>query len=141
MTGGQGISTFLLRCSPHKASQQIRRTLGVQGLSVAGEMDLTARLGKDLRIGFPVCRVMCIDYPSVLLEALAFDRSAAVLVPIHLVVTEHSVGTAVHMLSPSATLYDVLPVTARPAVSRLLCAVAKSLDAISTRQHTAATCV
>jgi hypothetical protein len=130
-----GISTFLLRCPPGKAAKQIRRALGAEGLAVAGEIDLTARLSRHLRVGFPVCTVICVDYPTVLLEALAFDRSAAVLVPIHLVVTEHGAGTAVHMLNPSAALYDVLPVTARPAVSRLLGAVAKSLDNISARQH------
>lgn len=139
MNTDPGISTFLLHCPPGKAAKQIRSALGAEGLTVAGEMDLTARLSRDLRVEFPVCTVMCVDYPMALLEILSFDRSAAVLVPIHLVVTEHESGTAVHMLNPSATLYDALPVTARPAVSRLLGAVIKSLDNISA-SHVVAAC-
>lgn len=141
MSVDPGISTFLLRCPPGKAAKQIRRALDAEGIAVAGEMDLAARLNRGLRVGFPVCRVICVDYPTVLLEALAFDRSAAVLVPIHLVITEHAVGSAVHMLSPSAALYDALPVTARPAVSRLLGAVVKSLDSISAGHHVAVGCM
>jgi uncharacterized protein (DUF302 family) len=135
MSGDPGITTFLVPHSPKETARHIRRALLARGLTIAGEIDLAARLGAGLRVGFPACEVMCVDCPAALLEALAFERSAAVLVPIHLVVTEHDGGTAVHMLNPSAALYDALPVTARPAVSRLIGAVTRTLEAISARHH------
>ena len=140
MTSDPSITTFLLLRSPSRAVKEIRRALAAAGLTVAGEMDLAARLGRGLKVGFPACKVMCVDCPTTLPEALAFDRSAAVLMPIHLVVTEDDAGTAVHMLNPSARLYDALPVTSRPAVSKLIGAVTKCLDSMSTRHHAVEAC-
>jgi uncharacterized protein (DUF302 family) len=141
MISDPSIMTFLVVRSPRRAAKEIRWALAAGGLTVAAEMDLAARLGRGLRVGFPNCKVMCVDCPTSLLEALAFDRSPAVLLPIHLVVTEDEAGTAVHMLNPSARLYDALPVTSRPAVSKLIMAVTKCLDSISTRHHAVEACL
>jgi hypothetical protein len=63
------------------------------------------------------------------------DRSAAVLLPLHLVVTGQDGLTQVHFLNPAAALYSGLPVTARAAVSKLQARVAQAVESVSTRQN------
>jgi uncharacterized protein (DUF302 family) len=119
MTGDQETATLIMRQPLNKALRLIRRALAEGGLEIAADLDMAGRNRKALRIDLPPCRVLCVDCPVALLEALALDRSAAVLLPLHLVVAGQDGLTLVHLLNPAAALYSGLPVTARAAVSKL----------------------
>ena len=135
MTGDQETITFVVPQPLNEALKSIRRALAEEGLDIAAELDLAGRIRKALRIDLPPFRVLCVDCPVALLEALALDRSAAVLIPLHLVVAGQDGTTLVHLLSRSAALYSGLPVTARAAVSKLQARVAQAIESISVRQH------
>ena len=135
MTGDQETATLVMRKPPDEALRLIRRALAEGGLEISADLDLTGRIRKALRIDLPPCRVLCVDCPVALLEALALDRSAAVLLPLHLVVAGQNGLTLVHLLNPAAALYSGLPVTARAAVSKLQARIAQAVGSISIPQH------
>jgi uncharacterized protein (DUF302 family) len=134
MTGDQETVTLIIQQPVSDALKLIRRALAEGGLEIAADVDLAGRIRKALRIDLPPCRVLCVDCPVALLEALALDRSAAVLLPLHLVVAGHNGSTLVHLLNPTAALYGGLPVTARAAVSKLQARVAQAVESVSSRQ-------
>ena len=134
MTGDQETVTLIIQQPVSDALKLIRRALADGGLEIAADVDLAGRIRKALRIDLPPCRVLCVDCPVALLEALALDRSAAVLLPLHLVVAGHNGSTLVHLLNPTAALYGGLPVTARAAVSKLQARVAQAVESVSSRQ-------
>ena len=135
MTGEQEPVTLIVRQPLNQALRSIRRALAEGGLQIATDLDMAGRIRKALRIDFPPCRVLGVDCPVALLEALALDRSAAVLLPLHLVVTGQDGLTLVHLLNPAAALYSGLPVTARAPVSRLQARIAQAVESVSTRQN------
>jgi uncharacterized protein (DUF302 family) len=135
MTGDQETATLVMRQPFHEALKLIRRALAEGGLEIAADLDMAGRIRKALRIDLPPFRVLCVDCPVALLEALALDRSAAVLLPLHVVVAGQGGLTLVHLLNPAAALYSGLPVTARAAVSKLQARVAHAVESVSIRQH------
>ena len=135
MTGDQETATLVLHQPLNEALKMIRRALADGGLQIAADLDMASRIRKSLRIDLPSCRVLCVDCPVALLEALALDRSAAVLLPLHLVVAGQDGLTLVHLLNPAAALYSGLPVTGRAAVSKLQARVARAVESVSVRQH------
>jgi uncharacterized protein (DUF302 family) len=135
MTGDPETVTLVVPQPLNEALKSIRRALAEEGLDIATELDLAGRIRKALRIDLPPFRVLCVDCPVALLEALALDRSAAVLIPLHLVVAGQDGTTLVHLLSPSAALYSGIPVTARAAVSKLQATVTQALESVSNRRH------
>ena len=135
MTGEQEPVTLIVRQPLNQALRSIRRALAEGGLEIATDLDMAGRIRNALRIDFPPCRVLGIDCPVALLEALALDRSAAVLLPLHLVVAGRDGFTLIHLLNPAAALYGGLPVTARAAVSKLQARVAQAVESVSTRQY------
>jgi uncharacterized protein (DUF302 family) len=141
MTGEQETATLIMQQPLNEAVKLIRRALADGGLEIAAELDITGRIRKGLKIDLPPCRVLCVDCPVALLEALALDRSAAVLLPLHVVVAGQDGFTLVHLLNPVAALYGALPVTARAAVSKLQARVAQAVESISIRQHPLGVCV
>ncbi len=135
MTGDQQPTTLLVRQTFTETIKVIRRALLAAGLEIPADMDLAGRVKKALRFDFPPCRVLCVDCPVALLEALALDRSAAVLLPLHLVVEGRGRFTLVHLLNPAAALHGGLPVTARAAVSKLQTRVMEAVESVSVRQY------
>jgi uncharacterized protein (DUF302 family) len=135
MTGEQEPVTLIVRQPLNQALRSIRRALAEGGLQIATDLDMAGRIRKALRIDFPPCRVLGVDCPVALLEALALDRSAAVLLPLHLVVAGQDGFTLIHLLNPAAALYGGLPVTARAAVSKLQARVAQAIESVSTPQN------
>ncbi len=135
MTGDQQTATLVVQRPFNSALNLIRSALMTEGLQITAELDLAGRINKALRLALHPCRVLCVDCPVALLEAIALDRSAAVLLPLHLVVADHGEVTEVHLLNSTAALYRGLPVTARASVSKLQARVEVALNSVSTRQH------
>ena len=135
MNGDPETATLIMQKPFNEALKLLRVALAGEDLEIAAELDMSGRIRKSLRVNMPPCRVLCVDCPMALLEALAFDRSAAVLLPLHLVIAGQDDLTLIHLLNPAAALYSGLPVTARAAVSKLQARVALAVESISIRQH------
>ena len=135
MHGDPETATLIMQKPLNEALKLLRVALAGEGLEIAAELDISSRIRKSLGINFPPCRILCVDCPVALLEALALDRSAAVLLPLHLVLAGQDGWTLIHLLNPAAALYSGLPVTARAAVSKLQARVALAVESISVRQH------
>jgi hypothetical protein len=87
LIGEQETATLAIQEPLNEAVELLRRALAERGLEIAADLDTAGRIRKALRIDSPPCRVLCVDCPVALLEALPLDQSAAVLLPSHLVVT------------------------------------------------------
>jgi hypothetical protein len=74
-----------------KAAKMVRDSLAREGLSIVAE----SSAGLLSRTLYVVC-------PFLLLETLAFDQSAAVFVPAHVVLSPATAGADVRWLNPAA---------------------------------------
>lgn len=133
MANDQETVTLAMKEPLPAALKSIRRALAEGGLEVVVELDLARRVRKTLNMEIAPCRILYVDCPVSLLEAIALDRSAAVMLPLHLVVSAQVESTLVYLLNPATTLYNVLPVTAKAAVSRLQSRVLESLSTVALR--------
>ncbi|HWC98419.1 MAG TPA: DUF302 domain-containing protein, partial [Candidatus Sulfopaludibacter sp.] len=95
------VTSYLIDAPFEQALPVLRQALEAGGLSVSGEMDLSERIHRQLGLGFGACRVLLVDSPYLLLEALALDRSAAALLPLHVVVSGRGDVTCVHWMNLS----------------------------------------
>jgi uncharacterized protein (DUF302 family) len=135
MTGDPQTTTLVVQQPLAAALKTIRAALSKQGLEIAVEVDLSARINRSLRLNLPPCRVLCVDCPLAVLEAITLDRSAAVLLPMHLVISSQGEETVIHLLNSTAALYYGLPIPARAPVSKLQAKVAEALESVATRQN------
>jgi len=74
MIGELETATLTIQKPLNEAVKLLRRALAEGGLEIAADLDMAGRIRKALRIDFPPCRVLCVDCPVALLEALALDR-------------------------------------------------------------------
>ena len=58
-----------------KATKLIRRTLTEAGISITMELDASGRIRRELGVELAACRILCVDHPFFLLEAMALGRS------------------------------------------------------------------
>ncbi len=79
--------TFTIAEAHPAALKLVRRALAQQGLRVPAELDIAARIRRELGASVAACTVLYVDDPVVLLEAVVFHRGAALLIPQPLVVT------------------------------------------------------
>lgn len=93
-----GIAQVIAPSFP-KAVKRVRASLARHGLSIASEHDNASR--------FHTLYVVC---PFLLLETLAFDQSAAVFVPAHVVLSPVPAGAEVRWLTAAA--FDTAGLTA-----------------------------
>jgi len=135
MTGDSQTTTLVVHQPLHAALKTIRGALAKQGLEVAADLDMAGRISKYLRLDLPPCRVLCVDCPLAVLEAITLDRSAAVLLPLHLVIASQGDATVIHLLNSTAALYHALPIPARASVSKLQAKVTEALESVAIRQN------
>lgn len=105
----------------------VRDALRDAGLSILGEFDLFGGLGRDTGVDSHPCRVIYIDSPLLLFEALALDRAAAVFLPLHVVVREDGGETRVHWINPAAIFGMRLPAGAAVPLYDLQTRVSEAL--------------
>ena len=114
--------------SCEKSVVLIRRLLSAEGLTVVGEFDISSPSRS--------CKVRLVDTPLALFEAIALDRSAAVLVPLHVVVSGDGDGTSVHWGNPVATGGMRPPAPAKAALERLYARVSEALSELAQAAET-----
>ena len=109
----------------------VRIALKRQGLRVPTELDITARIRQELGAGVAPCIALYVDDPAVLLEALVFNRGAALLIPQPLVVTGDNRQTEVLVRSPE--LPAILESIRDPLLG-LQVRIARAIETIAERQ-------
>ena len=90
----------------------VRDALLRAGLSISGELDVSGSLGRDAVSAPAQSRLLYVDSPLWLLEALALDRAAAVFLPLHVLVAGHGSETPVYWNKPAEVFIGRLPVGA-----------------------------
>jgi hypothetical protein len=92
-----------------KTASLVRRCLRDRGLQIVDEVYISS--GQ--------CVVLLVDTPELLLGAVALDRGAAVLVPVHVVITSDGPRSFVYWANPIAVSGLRPPASARAALERL----------------------
>ena len=133
MTSEPAVTTYLIPEPLDRALKAVRKALTRNNLSICTELDVSARVKRELNMGFMPCRILLADSPYLLLEAATFDCSAAVLLPLHVVVRGRGPHSLVHWIN-AATIEGVrLPIGAAVPLAKLQSLVTHSLDRIAMR--------
>ena len=108
----------------------VRRRLAGAGFNIVGEFDISEE--SYLQVGFArqSCIVLLVDTPVLLLQAIALDRSAAVFLPLHVVITGDPDATYVHWVNPVAASGLRPPAPAKRALRDLYEGITETLSAL-----------
>jgi uncharacterized protein (DUF302 family) len=128
------VTTYVISEPFERALKAIREILARNDVTVAGELDVAARVKRELNIGFTPCRILLVDSPYLLLEAATFDCAGAVLFPLHLVVSGRGTQTQVHTIHQAALADLRLPAGASAPLAKLQALVSRSLERIAMRR-------
>jgi hypothetical protein len=123
------------------ALRMVRIALGRQGLRAPAELDITTRIRQELGAGVAPCIVLYVDDPAILLEAVVFNRGAALLIPQPLVVTGDNRQTDVLLRSPEMPAVAI-PESIRDPLIGLQMRMTSAIESIAERQgaHLAISC-
>jgi uncharacterized protein (DUF302 family) len=128
------IATYRLPEPFERAAKLLREALARDELRTPIEMDVSGRISRELGIGLAPCRLLGVDCPLILLEAITLSGSAAVLLPTHVLVYGRGPQTIVHVLRPaSPTAPDISAETANPAI-KLQTRISRVLERIAMRE-------
>ena len=126
--------SFIIPEPFEKAIKLIRQVLREEELKIPMELNVSRRLRRELGIGLGECKVLCVDCPASVLEAMAVDRSAGLLLPLHVVVSGRNQWTQVHLPNPASIQGNSLAIGAKVSVSKLLARVTQALERVATRE-------
>jgi uncharacterized protein (DUF302 family) len=125
--------TYMVGERFEKAVKLIRSALAERELSVAGEFDVTETFGREPGKKAGRSRILLVDSPLLVFEALALDRAAGVFFPLHVLVRADGDRTQVSTVNP-AGLFDVrLPLGAAYPIERLQAHVTLALESVLLR--------
>lgn len=126
--------TYMLAERFDKALKTIRSAVAGMDLEVAGEIDVA-----DLLLHHPGTaarsRILLVDCPVLMFEALALDRAAAVFFPLHIFVSAAGSQTFVSLINPAGLVDARLPVGAASPIERLQVRIAQALESASRRSE------
>ncbi len=105
----------------------VRGALLGAGLSILGEFDVSGSLGREAGAPLAPSRILYVDSPLLLFEALALDRAAAVFLPLHVLVAADGPETRVRWMNPASAFGARLPAGAAVPLEELLSRVAGAL--------------
>lgn len=120
---------------PHQvALRMVRNALARHGLRTPAELNIAARIKQELGAGVAPCVVLYVDDPAVLLEAVVFNRGAALLIPEPVVVTGGERETEV-LLRSSESLAGVKQESVRGPLLDLHRRIFLALEGIAERHE------
>jgi uncharacterized protein (DUF302 family) len=116
-----------------KSLQLIRGALADSELSVVGEMDSAEALNREAGKKAVRSRILFVDCPLLLFQALALDRAAAVFFPLHILVSAAGERTQVTVANPAALFDARLPVGAAEPMEKLEARVTLAMESVLLR--------
>lgn len=134
MTKGPPLLSFRIDEPYDVALRMVRIALARQGLRAPAELDIAGRIRQELGAGVAPCIVLYVDDPAVLLEAVVFNRGAALLIPQPLVVTGDNRHTEVLVRGPELPAGDI-PETVRDPLLGLQVRMTRAIESIAERQE------
>jgi hypothetical protein len=102
--------------------------LNGSGLSVVEQIDLSGRIVRHPAAPGRNCVMLLVDSPLLLFEAVALERSAAVFIPLHVVVAGDQRSTHIHWAHPADSMGLRAPRAGRGAVDTLYARVTEVLS-------------
>ena len=126
--------TYMVPEPFEQAVESVKRAVLGGGLSIPAEMDVSSRIRRELGIAVRACRLIYVDCPVLLMEALAQHTAAALFFPLHVVVAGQELQTQVHVLSSLKNRQLGLPPGICVPVDRLQARLCQALEAIAGRQ-------
>ena len=125
------VTTYRISEPFDRALRAVREALARADLSIVAEVDVAARVKRELNLGFVPCRILLVDSPCLLLEAATLDRAAAALLPLHIVLSSCGAETLVCWMSPTAIAGVRLPMAAGPPLLRLQSILSRAMEQIA----------
>ena len=95
---------YLIAEEFNKALKLVRHALVERELSITGELDTTESLHRDSGTKQRPSRLLLVDSPILTFEAMALDRAAGALIPMHLLVSADGDRTQVVFVEPATLL-------------------------------------
>jgi uncharacterized protein (DUF302 family) len=134
MSGEPAVNEYLVADPFDRALKAVRETLVKSELSIAAELDVSARIRRELNLGFGPCRILLVDSPCLFLQACTLDRAALALLPLHVVLCGRGPQTMVHCMSPALIGGGRLPAGAAAPLLKLQAMVARSIQRVAMRR-------
>ena len=127
--------TYVIEERFDKAVKLIRNALRAQGLSVPGEFDVMDTIAPDSGKKPVPSKLLLVDSPLLLFEALALDRAAGVFFPLHILISANGDQTHVVCVEP-ASLFEVrLPTGSSQPLAALRNRIATALESVVSRSE------
>jgi len=130
----RAVKTYVIPEPYERAVKLLRESLAREGLEVPLEMDLSGRLRKKLGVALAPCRVLCVDSPMVMVQAIAIDTAGAAFLPLHLVISGRGPHTLVHLASARTLQSADLPIGVKVPIRKLQARLTSVLQRIGGRQ-------
>jgi uncharacterized protein (DUF302 family) len=112
----------------HSTLNAILDALNRSGLSVVEQIDLSGHIIRHPAGPGRNCVMLLVDSPLLLFEAIALERSAAVFIPLHVVVAGDQRSTQIHWAHPADSIGLRAPRAGRGAVDTLYARVTEALS-------------
>ncbi len=133
MNGGPVI-TFSVPQPYLSALQAVRRELRQSCLSVATEVDVASRIRRELGAGVAPCRILYVDDPVLLLEAVVFNRGASLGIPQPVIVSGSGNTTQVMVRSLEA-MGNGVPASAHEPLRQLHARILRTIGAVGQQEE------
>jgi uncharacterized protein (DUF302 family) len=125
--------TYVIEERFGRALKLIRDALEKQELSVVGALDLTDGFAWDSGMHVEPSKLLLVDCPLLLFEALALDRAAGVFFPLHVLVSADGDRTQVVCVEPATLLEVRVPVGAAHPLEELHSRIGMALESLLPR--------
>jgi len=131
MNGGSLITSYEIPVFYETGLKRVRRALLDQDVRVSAEFDGCEISGTLLGAG-PVFsyRILCVDSPLLMLEAIAIDPAAAVFIPVHVVVSADGPNTRVDWINLENIQGRRLPLGAIPPLRSLQAQIRRAVAGV-----------
>ena len=134
MNSEPAVTAYLMAEPFRQALETIRAAIARSELCISGELEVSERIQRQLRLQLAPCRTLLVDSPYLLLEAVMLSRAAAVLLPLHVVLAGHRSETLVYWMNPVVIAGARLPLGTVAPVVKLQSQLSQVLERIAMRQ-------
>lgn len=134
MISGPRSVTFRLPVSCRAAVTQVKRALAEDGLRVPAEMNVASHIREEFGATLTPNVVLYVDDPALLLEAVVFQRDAALLIPQPISISGFGDTSEIVLRSEEALRAMGMPPGVRDSVLELHSRIVRAMDSIGERE-------
>jgi len=120
--------TFVVAKRFDQALKSVRAALLAGNLEIVAEMDMPAAWPGESYDRPARCKLLLVDCPLLVFEALALDRSAGVYFPLHVLLASDGQRTHVSTVNPSGVFPARVPAGAAEPIERLEALAAQAIE-------------